>query len=392
MDHRSNGQPADAPPGGVRLSADAYVIRRLSRSGEPLKVDLEDPNFPLPQRATADGNGSSPSERETLGKLNAALLLPLAAQGRLLGLIALGPRLGDQPFSREDEQMLMGVGGQTALAIENARLIEEAIEQERRRRLIEAESEQRAKELEEARQLQLSMLPKQVPQLPHLEVAAYMKTAAEVGGDYYDFHLDDEGTLTIAVGDATGHGLRAGTMVTATKGLFNHLAHERDIIHILRQASRALKGMNLRGLYMAMTLLKVTGHHLAMSSAGMPAVLIYRAQGGEVEEVMMAGMPLGSVTSFPWRRREVALSEGDVVMVMSDGFPECFNEGGEMLGYERAKTVLREVAGRSPQEIIERFVSVGERWSGGRPLDDDVTFLVFKVRPEDAEGPHLINA
>src|SRR5262245_9957749 len=112
---------------------------------------------------------------------------------------------------------------------------------------VKAENERRAKELEEARQLQLSMLPKKLPQLPHLEIAAYMKTATEVGGDYYDFHLGEDGTLTVAVGDATGHGLKAGTMVTAVKSLFDTLACHPDIPHIFERLSRTLKRMNLRG-------------------------------------------------------------------------------------------------------------------------------------------------
>jgi serine phosphatase RsbU (regulator of sigma subunit) len=78
------------------------------------------------------------------------------------------------------------------LAIENTCLIEQTLAQERRRQELEAENERRARELEEARQLQLSLLPKKIPQLPNLEIAAYMKTATEVGGDYYDFHLAEK--------------------------------------------------------------------------------------------------------------------------------------------------------------------------------------------------------
>ncbi|MBL8205837.1 MAG: hypothetical protein JNM09_16505, partial [Blastocatellia bacterium] len=106
---------------------------------------------------------------------------------------------------------------------------------------VKAENERRAAELEEARQLQLSMLPKQLPQLPHLDLAAYMKTASEVGGDYYDFHLSDDGTLTIAVGDATGHGLKAGTLVSSVKSLFVSLAYHPDIPHIFHRISAVLK-------------------------------------------------------------------------------------------------------------------------------------------------------
>ena len=86
--------------------------------------------------------------------------------------------------------------------------------------LLEADNQRKTKELEEASKLQLSMLPKNVPDVPDLEIAVYMKTASEVGGDYYDFKYDNNGTLIIAIGDATGHGMKAGTMVATIKGLF----------------------------------------------------------------------------------------------------------------------------------------------------------------------------
>lgn len=245
--------------------------------------------------------------------------------------------------------------------------------------IIEAENERRAQELEEARQLQLSMLPKKLPQIPNLEIAAYMKPAAEVGGDYYDFHTSADGTLTVAVGDATGHGLKAGSIVTAAKGLFRAFADEPQITEIFRRSSRALKEMNLRGLFMAMTVLKIKDDKLQISSAGMPATLVFRRATKRVEEVFIKAMPLGSVVKFPYERRDLNLSSGDVIVTMSDGFPEMFNPQDEMLGFDEAAKVLSEIADKSPQEIVNRFVAVGERWANDRPADDDVTFVVLKI-------------
>ena len=243
-----------------------------------------------------------------------------------------------------------------------------------------AENERRARELEEARQLQLSMLPKQVPQLPHLEIAAYMKTASEVGGDYYDFHLGADGTLTVAVGDATGHGLKAGTMVSSVKSLFIALADHPDITHIFHRMSRVLKEMKLRGLFMAMTMVKVKGDQLTVSITGMPPVLVYRAASRDVEEIALRAVPLGSLTSYQYKQRELAIAPGDVIVLMSDGLPERFNAENEMLDYAATKRALAVAARQPPQEIIEHFVSVGDEWSNGRPQDDDVTFVVLKVR------------
>jgi serine phosphatase RsbU (regulator of sigma subunit) len=245
--------------------------------------------------------------------------------------------------------------------------------------IIEAENERRAEELEEARQLQLSMLPKKLPQLPNLQIAAYLKPATEVGGDYYDFHIGSDGTLTAAVGDATGHGLKAGTVVTATKSLFNNLAAAPDIPDTLRQISRSLKAMNLRGLFMALTLLKLKDNNLSICAAGMPSTLIYRAATKTVEEISIRALPLGSMTNFKYRGQEISLQSGDCVIVMSDGFPEMFNEAGEMLGFDKAAEVLREIGHLSPQEIVDRFNEVSGKWAGARPADDDVTFVVLKI-------------
>jgi serine phosphatase RsbU (regulator of sigma subunit) len=99
--------------------------------------------------------------------------------------------------------------------------------------------------------------------------------------------LGEDGTLTIAVGDATGHGLKAGTMVASVKSLFVSLAYHPDISHIFHRMSRVLKEMKLRGLFMAMTMVKVKDYQLSVSIAGMPPILIYRAAEQRVEEVMM---------------------------------------------------------------------------------------------------------
>ncbi len=107
--------------------------------------------------------------------------------------------------------------------------------------IVQAENERKSKELEEARNLQLSMLPRDLPQLPNLDIAVYMKTATEVGGDYYDFHIGLDGTLTVVLGDATGHGMKAGTMVTTTKSLFNVLAPNPNIVDTFHEMTRCLK-------------------------------------------------------------------------------------------------------------------------------------------------------
>jgi len=172
------------------------------------------------------------------------------------------------------------------------------------------ENARKTQELEEARKLQLSMLPQHLPTLPNLEIAAEMKTATEVGGDYYDFHVADDGTLTVAIGDATGHGTKAGIMVTSMKTLFNTLESRSDMVRFLKECSKTIKSMHLGNLYMAITLARVKDHTMEVCGAGMPPILIYRAATGSVEEVALKAMPLGSFPNFPYQQQELDLNTG----------------------------------------------------------------------------------
>ncbi|HEY0047957.1 MAG TPA: PP2C family protein-serine/threonine phosphatase, partial [Pyrinomonadaceae bacterium] len=113
--------------------------------------------------------------------------------------------------------------------------------------------------------------------------------------------------------------------------------------------------------------------------AGMPPVLIYRSETKRVEEIGIKALPLGAIAKLAYQKQELQLFEGDVVLLLSDGFPEMFNESGEMLGFEKAAEVLPEIAANEPDEIIRRLVIIGQQWAGSRPPDDDVTFVVLKT-------------
>ncbi|MBS4035204.1 MAG: SpoIIE family protein phosphatase [Ignavibacterium sp.] len=259
------------------------------------------------------------------------------------------------------------------------------VELDRRRekenkKLLQLENDRKTKELEEARQLQLSMLPKELPELPNLDIAVYMKTATEVGGDYYDFNIDTDGTLTVAIGDATGHGMRAGTIVTSAKSLFNSYAANPDILFTFREMTRCIKQMQFQSLAMSMMMLKINNNKLLMSSAGMPPAYIYRQKNKIVEEYLIEGMPLGTMDNFPYELKELELFTGDTILLMSDGFPELNNQHNEMFGYRRARNSFEEVAEKDPEEIIAYLKNGGNRWSDNKEPDDDVTFVVIKVK------------
>jgi serine phosphatase RsbU (regulator of sigma subunit) len=252
--------------------------------------------------------------------------------------------------------------------------------QEIRQRLLEEDNARKTRELEEARQLQLSMLPQCVHNIPGLDVCFQMETAAEVGGDYYDYHLADDGTLTIAVGDATGHGMKAGIMVSVIKTLFITNAAQTGILSFINQCNTSIKQMQMGNLYMALVLVRIKGNKLTVSSAGMPPVLIYRKADRRVEEIMLKGPPLGGFSDFSYRQKETELMPGDTVLSMSDGLPELFNENDEMMGYARVKRIFKDAALRTPDEIVSHLCAEGKRWRDRKVQDDDMTFVALKIK------------
>lgn len=259
------------------------------------------------------------------------------------------------------------------------------VEEERRRKdeeiqrhLLSAEFDRKTRELEDARAFQLALLPKQLPQVPGLRLAVHMRTATEVGGDYYDFHVAPDGALTVAVGDATGHGARAGTMVTVVKSLFSAYHADRAPGAFLSEAGETVRRMDLGRMAMALQLARIAGDTITLASAAMPPVLLYRAATRNVEELAAVGMPLGSFgDGYP--DITATLESGDTLLMMSDGFPELLDRRGDPLGYVAVENAFLKVASQTPDEIIAALAHAADERTGGEPPNDDITFVVVKV-------------
>ena len=131
---------------------------------------------------------------------------------------------------------------------------------------------------------------------------------------------------------------------------------------------------------MGIMLTRINGYRLEMVGAGMPSMLIHQNSTNSVRELESSGPPLGGFPDYKYETCRVDLSEGDVILLLSDGFEERFNIKKEMLGDDKAKETLLESAGESAGKIIERFVKESDEWGGDRPQDDDATFVVIKIK------------
>lgn len=241
------------------------------------------------------------------------------------------------------------------------------------------ERDRQSAELDAARALQLALLP--APRLEHGGglLTCRMWTATEVGGDYYDYRIEQGGSLLLAVGDATGHGLDCAQVVAAVKTLFQSLPDGTNLSEALGRLSCGLKGLGLRRRNMALALARIDGRTLRFASAAMPPALWWRTD-GTIEEIVASGPPLGTGLVPRYETREVTLESGDAVLWMSDGIPESADAEGEPLGYPQVAEgfgALMQREHTTPSEVLDGLADLADRHAPDQ--DDDRTLVLLQV-------------
>lgn len=254
-----------------------------------------------------------------------------------------------------------------------------ALREEAERHVLEAEREQRQAELDAARRLQLAMLPQSVPSIGGVDVAFRMVTATEVGGDYVDVRPGGNGQALLAVGDATSHGLQAGMVVAVAKSLFQGVNPDETPADVLHLIGQGLQSMSERHASMAMVVMAVSDDHLEVASAGMPPLLVRRGASGSVEEVLLPGVPLGTLPNPTYPVQKIPFASGDIVLVISDGVVETLDSDDEPFGYERVAEHLARTTGATAEEVVAEVLDAVIGFAGDVPLQDDVTVLGMVV-------------
>ena len=243
----------------------------------------------------------------------------------------------------------------------------------------EIEENRKSEELDLARQFQEDMLPKKMPNTPNFDIAAVIKTSTEVGGDYYDFFQQDDGSIYVVTGDATGHGMTAGMMVSITKaGLYGIPAIPTD--QITNRLNRVIKNIELGTNRMALNVSYFKNGQVQFTSAGMPPAYHCISSTGDVKEILQVGLPLGGIQGERYSQEEHPFEPGDTMVFLSDGLPEAENAAGEMLGYEAVMDCIKSNKSEDPESIKNTLLNLGDTWLNGVPLQDDITIVVVKKK------------
>jgi HAMP domain-containing protein len=243
--------------------------------------------------------------------------------------------------------------------------------------------EKTAKELELAGQIQSQLIPKVVPEVVGLDLAAEIRPAEEVGGDMYDFLKVSEDKMFMYLGDVTGHGVPAGIVSSISSALFYGYVVEEDLKEIMVKVNRVLKAKTLPTMFMTLALMlwDAATQKFQFVSAGHEQIIHYKAATDEVVLEPSGGLALGMLPDISKQISavDVDLAEGDVLVVYSDGIPECWRTEKECYGMERfMETVKKHGKLGSATEVKDAILKDVYDYAAGYPQQDDVTILVVR--------------
>ena len=328
----------------------------------------------------------------------AGIVLALAMRGKrdVMGVLALGPRMGDLPYTREDRELLLSVASQAGLSLENAGLIHQVAAQERV-----------AHELGIAAEVQRRLFPDRPPDCSGLDLAGLCVPAGDVGGDYYDFLELEGGRIGVAVADVAGKGLPAALLMSMVQASLRSqtVVADRSLPDICDAMNRLLYRSTAPNAYATFFYgVFEDGHRqLRYVNAGHNPPLVVRASapgqgaaraaaGGAVALTTIAaaeaaspiplpatGLVLGAVGESPYLEEVLRLEPGDVLVAYTDGVSEAFSPRGEEFGEERLCEVVAAARHLSAATIVERVVAAVEIWRDAAPAHDDLTPVIARV-------------
>lgn len=298
------------------------------------------------------------------------LVIPLITHGKNSGFMYLVKTR--RIFDEDEINLSLALADQIAIGVENSRLIQELIDKERLTR-----------EFELARQMQNKLLPKFLPASDKFEISVLFVSAFEVGGDYYDFVVHENGDLSVVIADVSGKGVSAAFYMAQIKGIFQSLAKVYPSpLEFLSKLNDIVFAQVDRKFFITLV--------YAYFDLGKGVVQIVRAghpppvlvKDGEVVYLKSPGVGIGLMRTDFFKRFvktiKLKLERDHVLVFYSDGVIEAMNEQNEEFGYERLEKLLCEIYQRNSKEILEIIFDKVIAHQGDATQIDDITILVVK--------------
>jgi len=309
-------------------------------------------------------------------RLLTIMCVPLRVKKKTIGLLYVDSKATSREEFRVSDLMLFkALSYQLAIAIENARLVTEALERQKLKQSLLI-----------AQDIQKRLLPVGGLSLPKHDIYGMSLPADETGGDYFDFIRAPSGHVGLVVGDVSGHGIGAALFMATARALLRaFVSSQPELGRVFGELNNSLERDMGTGSFMTLFYgdLDPRENVVRYVRAGHNEPLLYRADSDGFEELSGPGMGLGILRDYEYKVSEpVALEKGDVLLLFTDGIPEARNtevDGKEQFGMERLQDVIRSKQGRSAREIVTSVVRSVREFAGQGQFEDDLTLIVVKV-------------
>jgi len=305
------------------------------------------------------------------------LAVPLIYKNRVIGVIDL-EHTRPHYYNTEHQTTLVTLAGQVAIAIENARLYQQSVEDEARLE----------RDLAMARQVQQRLLPSKAPALPHAEIFAKFIPASTIGGDLYDFReyspcpqTPDCPRLAISLGDVSGKAAPAALFAALVSGIMRSLAQQSlPPADMLAQLNEALQERKLESQFVSMlyAVWNDADQTMRLANAG-AAQPIFVTANGQTSTVLANGFPLGLFPGATYDELTIYTHPGDCIVFISDGITDAQNPAGESFGNDRLHHTLSQADRSSAQSTVQAVLKAVADFQGGRDRFDDETVVVLRV-------------
>lgn len=350
--------------GEIRLPLGRGIAGTVAADGQLVNIPAayDDPRF------------DPAHDRSTGFRTRSILCLPMVNHdGTVVGVIQTLNKRDAPAFTARDEQVLAALAAQAGVALENARLLQRDRE---RQRLLH--------DLELARSIQLSLLPKQVPVSTGWSFAAWQRSCDATGGDYHDFLAGPQDAVDAVIGDVSGHGI-AAAMLMSTARAFLHALHQQgpDPAGVFDRLNRLLARDMADDAFMTMALARFAADGgLSYVSAGHEPPLVLRRGAAAWDRLESTGMALGMLDDSTYESGPIPpLGSGDLVLLLTDGITEAHAlPGRDLFGADRLLAAVAPAAARGPEAVRAAVVQAVDAWLDGRPQHDDMSLIVAQRR------------
>lgn len=348
----------------IRFPVSRGIAGEVARTGSVITI----------ADAYADPRFNPEFDRQSGFRTRTMLAFPLRGyDSTTVGVLQVLNKRGGQ-FDSHDEELVRFLGAQAGVAIQRQMLLKEYADKQRIQR-----------DLNIARDIQQGLLPREQPTVAGYDIAGWNQPADETGGDSFDFLPLDDGSLAIALADATGHGIGAALVMAETRALFRATVRQtRDLQRVVSEVNDLLcldlPGGKFNTAFFGF--LAPAEHTVRFLSAGQGPILVYAAATGAVRELDTHGLPLGIMPEAEYDPATVLrLAPGDMLVLLTDGFYEWDRPDGEQFGTERIADLVRRHHSLPAAEFIRVIYQAVVEFSAGTRQGDDLTAVIVRREP-----------